>query len=145
MAKAKRKLGRPSKYAKALAERICEGIAQGKSLVSVLKADGMPNYSTVTRWLQHPDREDFRKMYARAREAQADYLADELVDIADTATDRDSAAAAKVRTDARKWVAAKLRPKVYGERVTQEHTGADGAPLAPPSISVNFVSPGGGE
>lgn len=141
MAKAKRKLGRPSKYTPQLAQRICTEIAQGKSLVAVLKAKGMPDYSTVTRWLDHPKHEAFRKMYARAREDQADYLADELVEIADTAKDRDSAAAAKVRTDTRKWVAAKLKPRKYGERVTQEHTGPEGSPLNPPNLTVNFVSP----
>lgn len=146
MAKAKavaksKKGGRPSKYTPQLAQRICTEIAQGKSLVAVLKAEGMPDYSTVTRWLDHPQHEAFRKMYARAREDQADYLADELVEIADTAKDRDSAAAAKVRTDTRKWVAAKLKPRKYGERVTQEHTGPEGSPLNPPSLTVNFVSP----
>ncbi|MDY0308158.1 MAG: hypothetical protein RBR18_17145 [Desulfovibrionaceae bacterium] len=138
---AKPKMGRPSKYTPALAQRICTKIAQGKSLVSVLKAKGMPDYTTVARWLAHPDHEEFRQMYTRAREDQADYLADELVQIADTAKDRDSAAAAKVRTDTRKWVAAKLKPRKYGERVTQEHTGPEGSPLNPPSLTVNFVSP----
>jgi len=124
-----KKGGRPSKYTPQLAQRICTEIAQGKSLVAVLKAEGMPDYSTVTRWLDHPKHEVFRKMYARAREDQADYLADELVEIADTAKDRDSAAAAKVRTDTRKWVAAKLKPRKYGERVTQELTGPGGGPV----------------
>jgi len=63
-------------------------------------------------------------MYARAREDQADWHADEIVAIADTETD---AAKARNRIDARKWKAAKLKPKVYGDRVNVE----DLTPRAP--------------
>jgi hypothetical protein len=133
------KKGRPSKYSKALAERICAGIAQGKSLVAVLKGSGMPTYNTVLRWLADERYADFRGMYARAREMQADYLADQIVDIADTATGKDDAQAVKVRCDARKWVASKLRPRKYGDRLGIE--GADGGPVRQ-SIEVRFVEAG---
>ncbi len=62
--------------------------------------------------------------YARAREEQADFYADEIITIADTEPD---AAIARVRIDARKWTASKLRPKVYGDRV--QHGGDSDNPL----------------
>ncbi len=36
---------------------------------------------------------------------------------------------ARLRVDARKWVAAKLLPKKYGERYSAEITGKDGGPI----------------
>ncbi len=61
--------------------------------------------------------------YARAREEQADFYADEIVTIADTEPD---AATARVRVDARKWVASKLKPKRYGDKLALG--GADDLP-----------------
>lgn len=98
----------------------------------------MPAPATIWVWLtKHPD---FQEQYTRAREAQAEFLADEIVEIADSAVDSDSSQAARVRIDARKWVAAKLRPKKYGELVKHEHGGADGAPI-PVSIAVSYAKP----
>ena len=35
--------------------------------------------------------------------------------------------AAKLRVDARKWVASKMKPKAYGDRI--QHTGEGGGPI----------------
>ena len=52
--------------------------------------------------------------YARAIEIRADLMAEEIVDIADNATD---AAKARNQIDARKWLASKHYAKRYGERI----------------------------
>lgn len=91
---------------------ILEQIALGRSLVSICKEPEMPAYSIVTVW--RAEDEEFSANYARAREDQADFHADEIVDIADTETDPNLA---RVRIDARKWKAARMKPKVYGERL----------------------------
>ena len=110
------KLGRPVEWTperKATAQaRICEQIALGRSLVSVCKEPGMPAYSTVMEWRLEDT--SFGENYTRAREDQADYLADEVIDIADTATDPNLA---RVQIDARKWKAGRMKPKVYGDRL----------------------------
>src|SRR5690606_32229549 len=80
---------------------------------------------TVFEWLDR--NEDFQNKYARARLAQADTYADEIVDLADEAED---ANLARLQIDARKWTAAKLRPSRYSERLLNEHTGKDGQPIA---------------
>lgn len=98
---------------------ICEQIANGMSLRKVCAQEGMPSQKTVFTWLQNDA--GFAQQYARARERQADGFFDEIVDIADTEED---AQKARVRIDARKWVAGKMRPKVYGEKVDIEHTGS---------------------
>lgn len=81
-------------------------------------------------------------MYARARESQAEVLADEIIEIADDSSedfifaegeDKDGNGAKKfinkeyvkrsaLRVDARKWVAAKLLPKKYGDLTRHEVT-----------------------
>lgn len=111
--------GRKSVYSEAVASEICERIARGDSLPVVCAAEGMPGLTTVYRWLG--ENELFRDLYARAREDQADTMADQIVQIADTEED---AAKARVRIDARKWVASKLKPRKYGEKLDIEHSGS---------------------
>jgi len=72
----------------------------------------MPNKATVFRWLASI--ECFRDQYARARETQADSYADDIVGIADGDGDPNDK---RVRIDARKWMAGKMRPKVYGDKL----------------------------
>lgn len=95
-----------------IAATICERLADGESLRSICRDETMPSKSSVFKWLGL--NKSFADQYARAMEARADSHADDLVDIADNplldANDK------RVRIDARKWVAAKLRPKVYGEK-----------------------------
>lgn len=105
-------------------------------------------------WLADDNKQSFRIKYTRAREVQADFHAEQIIEIADELTveakyngedvtlDISSTAVArnKLRVEARKWYAAKLAPKKYGEKVTNEHTGTDGAPISH-SLSVTFVSP----
>lgn len=89
----------------------------------------MPHVVTVYRWLAK--HEEFRNMYTHAREDQAETHADEIVKIADEAppndmngkTDSGYVAWQRNRIDARKWVAAKLKPKKYGDKQTVEHEG----------------------
>jgi oligoribonuclease (3'-5' exoribonuclease) len=35
----------------------------------------------------------------------------------------------RIMVDARKWVAAKLKSRKYGDKVTQEHSGPNGGPI----------------
>ena len=120
-------VGRPSSYTQETADTICERIALGESLRSICAQDDMPDQTTVFRWLR--SNEDFRQQYARAREDQADALFDECLDIADDKSrdvrktedgaelcNTEFVQRAKLRIDTRKWMAGKLRPKVYGDR-----------------------------
>lgn len=134
-------MARPSKYSEKVADRILEQIADGISLRSICAQDDMPNRATVFRWLAANN--EFRDQYTRAREAQADTLFDEILDIADNAAndwmerdgedDRgwtingDHIQRSKLRIEARKWMAGKLRPKKYGDKL--ELSGDVDAPL----------------
>ncbi len=119
--------GRPSLYKPDTVAEILKRISNGESLRKITQDDHMPHMDTVYLWLlKHPE---FSEQYARAREEQAETLADEIVALADeepvqVVDDKgvgrvDSAWVTwqKNRVDARKWVAAKLKPKKYGDRV----------------------------
>lgn len=120
---------------------VCEQISEGKSLRVICEEDkSLPTARTIHRWLN--DDEDFCQQYARAREAQADALFDEILEIADDGRndwmerkDRDdqnigwrengeAIRRSQLRVDARKWMAAKLQPKKYGERLDLNHSGS---------------------
>lgn len=86
----------------------------------------MPGLRTVYDRLTHDV--DLRTSIARAREQQQDALVDECIDIADGATE-ETVQSARLRIWARQWQASKLAPKKYGDRISQEITGAAGGPL----------------
>jgi hypothetical protein len=119
-------LQRPAKdpltQAQEVMDTICERIANGESLRAICKTKGIPTTTTVKRWLR--ENEAFRAQYVRAREDQADFYADEIITIADSAEDWSKA---RLQVDARKWVASKLLPKKYGDRV--QLSGDESAPL----------------
>ncbi|OSI34568.1 hypothetical protein [Neisseria dumasiana] len=97
-------------------ERICDMLAQGKSMVAICGLEDMPAQSTVYKWLA--ESEEFSERYARAREMQADLYADQIIRIADDCEPEAAAVAkAKAQIDARKWLAARLAPKKYGDRL----------------------------
>lgn len=124
-----RPMGRPSAFSPEVVEAICTRLIEGESLRAICASDDMPHRNTVTRWIK--ENEDFQVQYARARELQADFIADEIIEIADEdcvvvrregeveRLEIDSAAVMRnrLRVDARKWMAAKLQPKKYGDKL----------------------------
>lgn len=141
--------GRPTDYCKEIADLICERIADGESLRAICRDADMPARSTVFRWLSLED--GFSDLYARAKEEAAELFAEEIVEIADEREGKaimgdgqevavvfDSTAVARnrLRIDARKWVAAKLKPRKYGDKLQQEVTGPNGSPLGPAVIVI---------
>lgn len=113
--------GRPTDYSEELSKIICERLANGESLVAICKDESIPHRSTIHDWLNpnHPTyQKDFADKYARAREDQADFKADEIEDIADKVINGEIRPdAARVAIDAKKWTASKLRPKRYGDKI----------------------------
>lgn len=121
--------GRPTIYSQELADVICDRIATSSlSLKKLCDNDEfMPYSGTVLRWLR--EKEDFRNQYARAKEEQADYLAEQILDIADDSSNdtvmgefgpmehKEWINRSRLRVDARKWIASKLKPKKYGDKL----------------------------
>jgi len=127
------KAGRPTKFTKALALKICQRIALGESLRTVCRDEKMPTTSTVMLWALE-DRSGFSEQYETARKMQAGVMFDELLDIADdgendfyTRTSQDGSEyevpdhehinRSRLRVDTRKWYLSKVLPKIYGDKL----------------------------
>jgi len=93
---------------------ICTRLVEGESLRAICRDEEMPAISTVMLWLTQD--EILSEQYARAKAEQADTLFQETLEIADTA-DNETVNLARLRIDTRKWMAGKMRPKVYGDRL----------------------------
>ena len=103
-------------------DRVCLRLAKGESLVDICNDKSTPGYSTVTAWLREDKSGDVQAMYARAREDLAEYQAGEIVKIADNQElDPQSR---RVMVDARKWIASKLKSRVYGDKIDHNVTGS---------------------
>ena len=114
----------PTTYTPEVGARILASIAEGISLRTTCSAPGMPDESTVRAWATKDAA--FFAEYERARLVGCHGLADDILRIGDAASDRDSAAAARVQCDNRKWLLSKLLPRTYGDRLTVENTGTAG-------------------
>lgn len=132
-------MGRPTKYTKALALKICRKIAEGVPLTKVVKEDWCPGYSTIMDWRCPSSgqyNKQFSEMYDRSRDDQADFLIDEMLEIADNNSDDtiidprtgnmrcdyEWVQRSRLRVDTRKFVAAKMKPRTYGDTAMIKHT-----------------------
>lgn len=132
-------MGRPSSFTKTTGDTICGLIADGHSLREICRSEDMPDKATVLRWLGDDRNTSFRDQYVRAREAQADHFAEEILEISDDGTNdwmvrqsgedvievpnHEHISRSKLRVDSRKWLMSKLAPKKYGDKLDVEHGG----------------------
>lgn len=126
-------------YSDELAEEICSRLEQGESLNAICSDAKMPDERTVRGWARD-DYKGFFPKYARAREIGYLKIADELLEIADDArndwmdkqvrgdtirvVDEECVKRSQLRVETRKWILAKMLPKVYGDKITNEITGS---------------------
>jgi len=103
----------------AIIGRVCERISDGTTVRAALATESV-NRSTLWRWLQEDAA--LRALFERARVAQAHALAEDVINLADGATQQ-TANAVRLAVDARKWYASKLVPKLFSERMEVEHAG----------------------
>ena len=110
--------GRPLIYSEAIADKVLDYLADGRSLRWICRQANMPDGSTIRKWLARVP--DFSRQYAYARDQQADTLFDETLHIADSLSNKatsDQIRTAQLQIDTRKWLAGKLRPKKYGDQL----------------------------
>jgi hypothetical protein len=111
-----------AKFSIELFDKICEEIAiSSKGLKAICENNGITP-KTFFNWVN--DDKVLLHKYTRAREQQADYLADEIIEISDHSEEDHTAFTGanvvnrdRLRVEARKWVASKLKPKKYGDKV----------------------------
>lgn len=126
--------GRPTIYTKELAERICELVATHTIGIKALckMYEDIPDQQTIKNW-RHTNSEFFA-LYDKAKQFQAQLLVEEceeliplelktyLDDSGQERYDPVSATLLKEKIAHRRWMAARLAPKVYGDRQTIEQT-----------------------
>lgn len=122
-------MGRPTVYTDEVSKEICERLAEGESLNAICRSEHMPHKVTVMRWLLSEQEiyDNFRNQYALAREIQYQCMADDIIDIADNASNDwmeredpnnpgfdyngEAVARSRLRVDTRKWFMSKVLPK----------------------------------
>lgn len=134
-----------SKYSKKLADEICERMARGESVNQICKDNHMPSDATVYCWAKNY--KDFGEAFKEAKDNRAHVLVDQILEIADnsindymeniqgiTVISHENIQRSKLRVDARKWVASKMLPRVYGDKTTLVGSDED-APIQIEGIS----------
>ena len=145
----KRKTKKPARkgYSKALADRILDAIAEGRTLKSICDEEGISTMA-VSKW--KAKYEWFRLAFARAREVGADAIADECFRIADEIYEgeeieeefsgngtpicrkvkrKDMTDHRKLRIETRLKLLARWFPTKYGPQAKVALTGADGGAI----------------
>lgn len=103
----------------ALVERALEEIASGRSLRSIAEDEGMPSAQRLHDWVTATP--ILAGRYAQARERRADTLADRVDEaIGQVARGELDPQAGRVVIDGLKWLAAKMDPKAYGDRMQHD-------------------------
>tara|TARA_B100000795_G_scaffold165404_1_gene124440 strand:+ start:1292 stop:1756 length:465 start_codon:yes stop_codon:yes gene_type:complete len=125
-------MARPSLYTQKKADQVLARLACGESMRSVSRDKAMPSMTTLFKWLR--ENVEFTKQYGEAKREAADALFEDIIDIVDNESKEStmvdgipsqvasssSVAHARLRVDARKWVAGKLAPRKYGDKVEIE-------------------------
>jgi hypothetical protein len=126
-------MGRPTIYTTDLADAICEAVATSTlGLARICDANPhFPRRETIYQWrYKNPD---FSDRYIKAKQCQADLLAEECLAIADDGRNdymqalsedgkcelwkftTEHVNRSRLRIDTRKFLAAKLMPQIYGD------------------------------
>jgi len=113
--------GRPLELKESHKATIVDMLTVGDSVGKISKAiERQP--STIFNWIDNDP--ELLELYARAKQAKAQLLAEEVITIAD---DPDLKPDDKrIRVDARKWVAGKYYGKLFGDKIMTEHSGTIG-------------------
>jgi hypothetical protein len=146
----------PKKSSRAIKKRevvdaIFAGISLGKSARAMCVEVGI-SQRVLWNWLASD--EELMRQYQRAKELCVDAYAEEIIEISDEGSrdtyvdekgreviNREVIARAQLRIDARKWYAARLAPRKYGDKLPVTHEGSDGRKSVVHNIAIAFVAP----
>jgi hypothetical protein len=125
--------GVPLTYTEELGEEICLVVAtNGKGLEELCRRNKhWPNPNTIYEWRIKV--KEFGEKYMKAKSLQVECLVEQVLDISDDRSsdsfindegkvvrDNVSVNRARLQVDTRKWFAARLAPKLYGDRIQHE-------------------------
>lgn len=133
------------KEIESILNQVCDRLEKGESLRNILRESNMPSTQTFYKWIDEDEQK--AKQYARAKEAYADNVFNDIILISD-GTDNDELIDEnglpqvnhhviqrdRLRIDARKWHLSKLNPKKYGDKLD---VTSDGEKVTTPVFSSN--------
>lgn len=132
--------GRPSDYTPEIAAEFCRRIAEGRMVRDVCRDADMPSSATFYHWLDADS--EFLKQYLRAKEIQSDSIVAEALEIADTKEadnvcdeygnikpNHEWIKRSELRVKTRQWIAARISPRKYGDKVEQTVIGDPERPV----------------
>lgn len=122
--KEKKKMGRPSKYTIELADEICAAIASSELGLAHLVEQNphWPDRATIFTWRRV--HEDFRHKYTQAKEDQTEVSVEYMQELMnephkcidpETGLIKVDVPMMRLKMDAIKWQASKLKPRKFGE------------------------------
>jgi len=124
-------MARQTLLTKEIQDLICDSIAEDEHGLKwhCENTKGFPSYRAIRNWLIDPRYKEFQRSYDLAKQAQADLMVDKMIEIIDDVPVRkDAIDKAKGQVDTRKFIAAKLRPRKYGDRTFTGYLDKDGEP-----------------
>jgi hypothetical protein len=124
-------MARKSEYDYDICIEICEKIAQGNNIVSVLNSDNKyPSWPTFRRWKRN--NEELRILYVNSQQDKAEALEQEMDDYRDMLLNKDiDPSTYNTLVQTLKWKMAKYYPKVFGDNKSIDHT-TKGESIKPP-------------
>ena len=128
-------MARPSEYNFEMCKDICKEIANGANIKAVLASQKeYPDFSTWCRWKREHD--ELYNLYTKSIQDKADSVDAQMDEIWEGCRlGNYDPSTARVLIDTLKWKAAKYYPKMYGDKVQQEHSG---------EVTTNIISLGNG-
>ena len=130
-----RNLGYTEEEKNKIFDKIIEDICNGLPVRQILKADDMPSFHHLLKWIEA--RPEWGERYARAKQESADFDADNVNYIAELCLrGKVDPANARDAIDAYKWSAGKKKPKKYGDKLDLT---SDGEALKSPTYIINVI------
>ena len=110
-------VGRPSDYNIEICLEICEDVALGGNIMTVLSAKShYPSWSTFRRWKR--DNEELRTLYINSQQDKAEALEKEMDDYRDMLIAKEiDASTYNTLVQTLKWKMSKYYSKMYGDKV----------------------------
>ena len=115
-------MARLTEYDFELCKLICDEVANGENIISILKNSNYPTWSTFRRWKN--EHEELRTLYINCQQDKASALENEIDDVMDSMKSKEiDASVGNVLIQTLKWKMAKFYPKVFGNKVEVEQNG----------------------
>ena len=120
------------RYDEDIVDEICRQLRSGESLLKISKDPAMPSQRTLSDWVAN-NHMDFAERYLESKRVAAHFLAEQALDEAYNAAndfylddegrlvfDGHHVQRSKLIVDTIKWTVAKMLPRIYGDKMTQE-------------------------